>query len=246
MKLSFVIPAYNEEKYIGNCLRSILNAIKERPHDIEIIVVNNASADKTKEIALSFPGVVVIDEPRKGLTNARMTGYLAATGELIANVDADDILPLGWLEKIFNEFAKNDKLVAISGPIIYYDLPWHIKIQVKIFYVISYIIYLINHFILRKGAIIQGGNSVIKKSALNKIGGYNTDITFYGEDTDLARRLQKIGYIKFTFGFPMFSSGRRLAKEGVLKTGLRYVINYFWVIFFKKPFTKSVNEINKN
>lgn len=246
MKLSFVIPAYNEEKYIGSCLKSILNTIQKKPCDTEIIVVNNASADKTKEIALSFPGVILIDEPIKGLTKARKTGYLAAKGDLIANLDADNLLPPEWLEKVLNEFAKNNKLIALSGPIIYYDLPRRIKIQVKIFYLISYIVYLINHFVLGKGAVMQGGNSVIKKSALDKIGGYNTNITFYGEDTDLARRLQKIGYIKFTFDLPMYSSGRRLAKEGVLKTGLRYAINYFWVIFFKKPFTKSVNEINKN
>ena len=53
MKLSFVIPAYNEEKYIGQCLQSIFDEMKGASHDVEIIVANNNSTDRTKEIALS-------------------------------------------------------------------------------------------------------------------------------------------------------------------------------------------------
>ncbi len=123
MKLSFVIPAHNEEKNIGNCLKSILQETPGKFFAVEIIVVNNASADKTKEIALSFPNVRVVDEERKGITYARQAGYLAATGDLIANVDADNILSPGWLEKVFSEFLKNDKLVGLSGPLIWVAVP---------------------------------------------------------------------------------------------------------------------------
>ncbi len=245
MKLSFVIPAHNEEKNIGNCLKSILQETPGKFFAVEIIVVNNASADKTKEIALSFPNVRVVDEERKGITYARQAGYLAATGDLIANVDADNILSPGWLEKVFSEFLKNDKLVGLSGPLIYYDLSWLIRVEVKIFYIAGYLTYLLSHFIFKKGGMIQGGNFIVRKTALDKIGGFNTNIVFYGEDTDIARRLQEAGYIKFTFNLPMFSSGRRLAKEGVLTTGLKYAVNYFWVLFFKKPLTKTVRDINK-
>lgn len=245
MKLSFVIPAHNEAAHIGSCLESILKETQGKSFAVEIIVVNNASADKTKEIALSFPNVKVIDEERKGITYARQAGYLEATGDLIANVDADNMLPPGWIEKVFNEFSKNNQLVGLSGPLIYHDLPWLIKIEVKIFYSAGYLAYLLSHFIFKKGGMMQGGNFVVRKSALDKIGGFNTNIVFYGEDTDVARRLQDIGYIKFTFKLPMFSSGRRLAKEGVIMTGLRYAVNYFWVLFFKKPLTKTVRDINK-
>ena len=245
MKLSFVIPAHNEAAHIGSCLESILKETQSKSFAVEIIVVNNASADKTKEVALSFPNVKVIDEEKKSITYARQAGYLVATGDLIANVDADNILPPGWTEKVFSEFFKNDKLVGLSGPLIYHDLPWFIRAEVKIFYLVGYLTYLLNHFIFKKGGMIQGGNFIVRKSALDKIGGFNTNIVFYGEDTDIARRLQEAGYIKFTFKLPMFSSGRRLAKEGVIMTGLRYAVNYFWVLFFKKPLTKTVRDINK-
>jgi len=71
MVLSFVVPAFNEEAYIGDCLESILQQTKQIQDSIEIIVVNNASTDRTREVALSYPGVRVVDEPRKGLTFAR-------------------------------------------------------------------------------------------------------------------------------------------------------------------------------
>ena len=100
MKLSFIVPAYNEEDLIGKCLESILKQAASRLGDIEIIVVNNASTDKTREIALSFPGVIVVDEPQKGIVHARHAGFLASSGDLIANIDADTMLTPGWINKI--------------------------------------------------------------------------------------------------------------------------------------------------
>ena len=99
MKISFVIPAYNEEGYLGECLASVRRELARGRYDAEVIVVNNASTDKTAEIARSFPGVIVVDEPKKGLSQARHSGFAASSGDLIANVDADTILPKGWLDE---------------------------------------------------------------------------------------------------------------------------------------------------
>jgi glycosyltransferase involved in cell wall biosynthesis len=242
LKLSFVIPAYNEESYLGRCLESIIREIENSSRDAEIIVVNNASTDETKAVAASYPPVTVVDEPRKGIVKAREAGYLAATGDLIANIDADNMLPEGWLERVFKEFSKNERLAALSGPLIYYDLSLLYRFQTRAFYVIGYLTYLLNHYILRKGGMLQGGNFVVRRSALEAIGGYDTNIDFYGEDTDIARRMQKAGRVKFTFGLPMYSSGRRMAKEGLFYTGVRYALNYLWVIFLKRPFhTRSTD-----
>ena len=82
MRLSFVVPAYNEETYLPACLESILAQTRELGDDVEIIVVNNASTDRTREVALGYPGVKVVDEPRKGLTFARQAGFAASKGEL--------------------------------------------------------------------------------------------------------------------------------------------------------------------
>ena len=127
MRLSFVIPAYNEEAYLPACLESILDQIKGLDTLTEIIVVNNASTDATREVALRYPGVIVVDEPRKGLTFARQAGFAASSGELIANVDSDSRLTPGWVANVLAAFdaqvaSGKRPLAAYSGPILYYDL----------------------------------------------------------------------------------------------------------------------------
>jgi glycosyltransferase involved in cell wall biosynthesis len=242
IKISFVIPAYNEEKFIGRCLDSILAQIQKEKVLAEVIVVNNNSIDKTKEIALSFPGVIVIDEPKRGSNSARQAGFLKSRGELIANIDADTILTDGWIKKVLDEFDKDKNLVALSGPQIYYDVDKITILEQKIFYILAFLSYLFNK-LLNIGSLIQGGNFVVKKEALLKVGGFNTQILFWGDDTDTAKRLHKIGNVKFTLKLPIYASGRRLKREGKFKTAWRYIINYFYVLCFNEPFHKEI-EIN--
>ena len=243
MKLSFVIPAYNEEACVGKCLSSVLREKERSGLDVEVVVVNNNSTDRTKDVALSFPSVSVVDEPQKGIVRARQAGYRAAHGDIIANVDADNILPDGWIERAFREFSENSDLVALSGPVIYYDLSRIVNIQVRLFYRLGYAANLFNRHVLKKGAMLQGGNFVVRKSALDAAGGFDTSIDFYGEDTDIACRMSEVGNVKFSFSFPIYSSGRRLAEEGIFSTGCRYAINYLWTVCFRKPFTETSTDI---
>ena len=243
MRLSFVVPAYNEEAYLPACLESILAQTGELGDAVEIIVVNNASSDRTLQVAMGFKGVRVVDEPRKGLTFARQAGFAASSGELIANVDSDSRLTEGWVQTVLAEFAAEPKLVALSGPFIYYDMSPNQRVSVRIFYAIAYLVYAVNRWVLRAGSMVQGGNFVLRRSALEQIGGFDTSISFYGEDTDIARRMNQVGDVKFTFELKMFSSARRLKKEGTLRIALRYTINYFWTIFGKTPYTKEYTDI---
>jgi glycosyltransferase involved in cell wall biosynthesis len=246
MRLSFVIPAYNEETYLPACLESILSQTKSLGNNVEIIVVNNASSDRTREVALTFPGVQVVDEPRKGLTYARQAGFAASTGDLIANVDSDSRLTPGWVDRILRTFAAEPKIVSLSGPFIYYDLTPSQRISVQFFYALAFIVYATNRYILRAGSMVQGGNFVLRREALQQIGGFNTGIAFYGEDTDIARRMSKVGKVKFTFDLKMFSSPRRLKQEGMFTIAMRYTINYFWTTFRKRPFTEKYIDIRED
>ncbi len=240
MKLSFVIPAYNEEEYIGECLEAIVAQKKNLPYDIEIIVVNNNSTDRTEEVVRHFPEVKLVEEKEKGLVPARRAGFHAATGDLVANVDADTRIPRGWIRSVMEEFERDPKLVALSGPFIYYDAPLKVRFFTRIFYCVSLALNTLAPWLF---PVVQGGNFVIRKDAFAKIGGYRRDLNFYGEDADVARRMNKVGKVKFTFRLPTKSSGRRLAKEGGLTTALRYTMNYFWIIFFAKPFTKTSKDV---
>ena len=78
--ISFVVPAYNEEKNLGWTLHAIIAEIKRSGCVAEVIVVNNASTDRTAEIAACFPEVIVVDEPEKGLVQARRAGSCAPPG----------------------------------------------------------------------------------------------------------------------------------------------------------------------
>jgi glycosyltransferase involved in cell wall biosynthesis len=235
--ISFVVPAYNEEKHLAKTLEAIVAEIKRSGCVAEVVVVNNASTDGTGGIAASFPDVIVVDEPIKGLVQARRAGFQRASGKLIANVDADTIVTEGWLNRVLEEFRRHPGLVALSGPYIYYDVPKSTRAAVRAFYIMGYGFYVLNRFVLRVGSMLQGGNFVVRRSALEAIGGYNPVFSFYGEDTDLARRLNAVGSVKFTFQLPALSSGRRLLEEGVMRIGLRYSMNFFWATFMRRPFT---------
>ena len=237
--VSFVVPAYNEEALIGLCLAAITAEVSRTSCQAEIIVVNNGSTDDTRRIALAIPGVRVVDEPQKGLVQARRAGCLAAEGVYIANIDADTVLAEGWLRMALTEFAQSPDLVALSGPYIHYDLPTPARLVAAGFYRGVYIVHLLSRIVAGAGSVMQGGNFIVSRSALERAGGFNPDFRFYGEDAELARRLAKVGKVKFTFALQAFSSGRRLAGEGLFRVLLRYSANYLWTHLFKRPFSST-------
>ena len=107
--LSFVIPAYNSQKYLDKCLGSLLS--KDIINDIEIIVVNDGSTDNTAEIASAYcekypETVKLISQENKGHGGALNTGCAAATGKYLKVIDADD-----WVETenltLFVNYLKN-------------------------------------------------------------------------------------------------------------------------------------------
>lgn len=245
MRLSFVIPAYNEESYLPACLVSVLEQTREMGDAVEIVVVNNASSDRTREVALGFAGVRVVDEPRKGLPYAREAGFRASTGALVANVDADSRLTAGWVERVLREFEGDGELVSLSGPLVYYDLTARQRVLVQVFYATAWVSYAVNRWVLRVGSMVQGGNFVVRREALEAIGGFDTAIAFYGEDTDIARRMSRMGKVRFTFALRMFSSARRLKEEGMFTVAGRYSINYLWTMFRKRPFTEEYLDVRE-
>ena len=230
MKISLIIPAYNEEQWIGGCLSHIQKNAPEKFH--EIIVIDNASTDKTGEVAAGFPGVRVVREDKKGLVQARQRGYIEAKGDILAYMDADSHVNPGWYERIERAFTKRPGLAAISGPYLYYDANWLQNLLTYIWYVLAYPLY------LALGYMMTGGNFAIKRSVLDQMKGFDTSIEFYGEDTNIARRAHKFGKVLFSISFIMPTSGRRLKNQGAIKTGYLYAINFFSEVVRSKPASK--------
>ena len=232
MIISFIIPCYNEEKYILDCIRSIRKHMWYVPY--EIIVVDNNCTDNTVSIA-ELELVMVIKEPRKGVVFARQAGYEAATGRLIANIDADSKITDGWVWKAFSSLS-NDNVVAVSGPLEYDGASFGLKIMTKLYYLLAK---MSNDHI---GVFLQGGNCMIKKKALDEVKGYDTSIAFYGEDTMTAKRIQHLGKIVFNIHMVTTTSSRRLEEQGVIKTTWLYLTNYFSVTFKNKSTTNEYKD----
>ena len=266
--LSIIIPAFNEEKYIGQCLRAVFNL--KGISDCEVIVVNNASTDRTGEVVKKeFPGVnpvrsklskatapprssrksltgtsngvKLIEEPQKGLTLAYNRGAREAQGDILVFIDADVILPQNHLEKIRKIFKKDSKLVALSGPYVYDDFWAKLLFNwVIIFFVLPGEIILNRLLNIMSG--VTSGNLTVRKEAFDKVGGFDEKI-FYGLDADFAKKVRKLGKVRYKFSLRVKSSARRLKTEGRMRMLLRYSANLFWPYFFKRPFSKDYKDI---
>ena len=241
-RISFVVPAFNEEALLPACLAAIRAEIDRTGCAAEIVVVDNASTDGTNAIARATPGVRVVEEPERGLVQARSAGFAASTGALVANIDADTLLPSGWLARVLAEFGRDPKLVAISGPYDYYDVPPRVRRAAQAFYRMAYCTYFMNRHVLRIGSMVQGGNFAVRRDALVQAGGFDTRFSFYGEDTDIAKRMSKVGRVKFCWALTAQSSGRRLRGDGLVVTGVRYGMNYLWTTVLRRPFTEAWND----
>ena len=231
--ISFIIPCYNEEQFIRDCIWSIKDDTKDMTN-VEIIVVDNNCTDSTVDIAKD-EGVIVITENQKGVVFARQRGYLESKYDLIANIDADSRIPLGWTNTAL-ESMSNKSVVAVTGPLIYDDASMTLRLVVRLYYYLAYVSCLLI------GVFLQGGNCMIRKSALQEVNGYDTTVAFYGEDTMTAKRLQQFGKIKFNLKLNLLSSSRRLENQGVVKTTWLYFVNYLYVTFKGKPHTNEYKD----
>jgi glycosyltransferase involved in cell wall biosynthesis len=234
INISIVIPAYNEEKNIGRLLASLQKLPKE--NILEILVVDNGSRDKTKEIVnaiISSGGeasqkIRLIEEPKKGVAWARSRGAQEARGEIISFLDADSYVTDRWLSKMLDLFS-SEKVVCISSPTYYYDLPLYFRIIAHIYWWFATI------FVSRiVGYMGNFANLAVRADSYRKIGGIDTSIEFYGDDTDISHRLSKVGKMIFSFNFFTYGSGRRFREQGMLRTTWRYGYTYFSEVLFHK------------
>lgn len=209
--ISVVIPAYNEERLIGSCLDAF---VRQRTRRIfEIIVVDNASTDRTAQIARSYTTrlpVRVINEPRKGRGQARRTGFDHASGDIIASTDADTIVPEDWIETIGQVFARYPHAIAITGSVRITDCDPVTNKMVNV----------LQPAMMRVGAAIarhqwlNGFNFAVRAPMYVRSGGFDPKLVGL-EDCDLARKIGKLGKTLFVPAMRVRFSGRRF-KRGLV------------------------------
>ena len=110
--VSVIIPSYNDAVMLRECLRAVNGQFRKAD---EIIVVDNASEDDTSAVAREA-GAAVVLQPVRGVFPATAAGFDAATGDILARLDADSIPPADWLERIERRFAASEELSVLTGP----------------------------------------------------------------------------------------------------------------------------------
>jgi glycosyltransferase involved in cell wall biosynthesis len=182
-KISVIIPAYNEERLLPGCLDSIMNLDYDKEL-IEIIVVDNGSTDRTREIAESY-GAKVIRDDSKNVSGLRNLGVRESSGDIIAFVDADCVVSKDWLQKAAVYFDDLNIAAWGSPPTIPKDATW---VQ-KTWYIVR-----------QKDAKIhdvdwlESMNLFVRKEKFNSIGGFNESLVTC-EDVDFSYRLKAHGSI---------------------------------------------------
>lgn len=116
-KVSVIVPVYNVEQYLSRCLDSIINQTLK---DIEIICVNDGSADGSQKILEDYRSrdpirIKIVVQSNQGLSAARNSGLNIATGEYIGFVDSDDWIDINYYETLYREAKNNKAEIAVAS-----------------------------------------------------------------------------------------------------------------------------------
>lgn len=184
-KFSVIIPAHNEEKYIGKCLRAVKSAAKYvKPDGVEMIVVANRCTDKTAAIARRLGARVVVNDD-KCISAVRNAGARAAAGEIIVTVDADSLMTKYSLKEIA-ALLESGKYVG-GGANPRFD-----RMSVGIAFSALYVAVNLLPIMMKNGGYLSGAMFWCYRRDLEAIGGFDESLVSL-EDMDFAQRLKKLG-----------------------------------------------------
>jgi len=185
--VSIIIPVFNAEKYIGQCL-SALQALDYPKDRYEVLLIDNGSTDGTIEIIKKYP-VRLFLLPKVTISRLRNAGAAKARGDILAFTDADCLPPHLWLKEAV-ELLKNKGVGAVGcwyalpAQTVFWERVWNAHMSSRRFKV---------------GAIdwVPSGNFIVSKEVYQLIGGFNEALTT-SEDVDICQRIQKEGLSVFT------------------------------------------------
>ncbi len=178
--VSIIIPMYNSEEFIQNCLERIFSLDYPRER-YEVIVVDNGSTDNGVALTKKFP-VKIVPCPEGNISKVRNTGAKAAKGKLFAFVDTDCALDAKWLatgEKILMDQGTAAAGGGYRPPPQSSWIPkaWYIETRAEV----------------RKVRFLPAGNFLVKAEAFNGVGGFDESLVTC-EDSDICERMVKKGY----------------------------------------------------
>jgi cellulose synthase/poly-beta-1,6-N-acetylglucosamine synthase-like glycosyltransferase len=186
--ISIIIPLYNSERYIGKVLEALI--AQDYPGQKEIIVVNDGSTDKSRDLIRNFEksgAIRVVDQSNQGAVAATNTGIKTASYDIICSVDSDVVLHRNFLTKVIEEF-EDQNVGAVQG---YYLTPAGLTFWAR----------MMGYDVEKRYDDIRGkqvtqvctGDTAYRKTALEKTGLFDP-LFVYGYDNDMSYRLQRAGY----------------------------------------------------
>jgi len=214
--VSVIIPAYNEERYLGACLDSVLDQ-DLGPRRYEVVVVDNASTDGTARLARRYP-VRLVSEPCKGYVHALRRGIEAGRAPILAFTDADCRVPSGWLAHLLADFAAAPELLAVGGRLAFYGLDPFLERATAL--------------ILECAGSLPGGNMAVRREALERLGGIDPGVNL-GLDYWLTLQLKRLGPVFFDRSLVVRTSARRF--HGAFAAQLKYPLNVLALQLLSRP-----------
>lgn len=214
LRVSLVIPAYNEESHIAACLDAVAT---QTVKPFEVIVVDNNSTDETATIAGSYGFVRIVCETKQGVVFARDAGFDAANGDIIGRIDVDTLLPEDWIATVQRLFAASPELDAVSGTVGYYDFP--LKRAANFCDVLA------RSFLARfLGAVyLYGSNMAMRRDVWQTVRGDVCHHYDWHEDIDLAAHLAQIDHYNVAFSSELKAQVSSRNVDMDLKTFYHYV-----------------------
>ena len=194
MKISLIVPAFNEEKLLGTTLACIREATKGM--EVELIVCDNNSTDRTAEIATQA-GARVVFEPVNQISRARNTGAAAASGDWLVFVDADSFPDRALFAELAEAIA-GGRCIGGGATVRFDDADRAAQGAVAIWNAIS------------RGMRWAAGSFVFcEAGAFRALGGFSTEL-YASEEIDFSRRLKRRGRMTILHRHPLRTSGRKV------------------------------------
>jgi len=185
--VSVIVPVLNAAELLQNCLK----ALKAQTYtgQVEIVVVNDGSADQTSEVVKKFEGISLIEQENRGRAKARNRGIANSSGKIIAFTDADCVPNPDWLKKLVSVLEKDPRRGIVSGSIT-------IPLSANLWQRLDHQAWA--HSIGPKapaGKTLFGStaNMCLLRSVFDKVGGFDERL-LGSEDSDLAFRVHQAGY----------------------------------------------------
>lgn len=215
MKVSVIIPAYNEAGNIRRCLESLSRQTIPRS-DYELIVVDGGSSDGTIAEAEPLSDLVFVQTSRR-VGGARNDGVLKAKSQIVATTDADCIIPPDWLEVILEDFARYPDAVQLYGPVDPIEKSLKNSLSLALANTFARAGYYTGTLYYTLGC-----NTAFRKDAFIRAGMYRCIDA--GDDLEIARRMVTYGRVIFDNRMRVGFSMRRYEKFGTIKSLYEWIM----------------------